>query len=177
MVEQGEFREDLFYRINVIPIFLPPLRERKEDIPLIVEHFLNINSLKTGKQINGVSREVMDIFFAYNWPGNVRELRSVIEYAFVVCDGPVISKEHLMPSLLTQEVIKPKPLFPPKSSSQEEKQIILKALEESGGNRTKAAKMLGYSRVTLWKKMKKNMAYYQITINKQARGYTFMPAY
>ena len=155
MVEKKEFREDLFYRINVIPIFLPPLRDRKEDIPLLVEHFLTKNSLKTGKQINGVSREVMDIFYDYHWPGNVRELRSVIEYAFVVCDGKVITKEHLMPSLLTQKKELTSISNSKISMDKEEKEKIIEALKQTHGNRTKAAHLLGYSRVTLWKKMKK----------------------
>lgn len=158
LVKQGKYRQDFFYRINVIPIYIPPLRERKEDLPLLVEHFLRSNRLKTGKEINGVSKEVMDIFYQYSWPGNVRELRSVIEYAFVVCDGPIIQKEHLIPYLLEQKTTtfsfsynqpksnEPKPI---------DRDKIIEALKKCNGNRTKASKLLGVSRVTLWKKIKK----------------------
>ena len=164
MVTEGKFRRDFFYRINVIPIYLVPLRERKEDLSLLVEHFLSRNKLKTGKEITGVSKEVMDIFYNYSWPGNIRELRSVIEYAFVVCDGPTILKEHLLPTLTNQtsaiyqlqnqvKQIYNNGLY--NSSQDEDKQRLIWALEKTGGNRTKAAQLLGVSRVTVWKKIKK----------------------
>ncbi len=159
MVEEGRVRRDFFYRINVIPIFVPPLRERKEDLPLLVEHFINRNRLKTSREIKGVSREVMELFYDYPWPGNVRELRSIIEYAFVVCDGPVIQREHLIPSmdfypLPMKSIVSSKNFF--ETKEREEKEKLIRALTRVGGNRTQAAKLLGISRVTLWKKMKKH---------------------
>ncbi len=155
MVKDGEFREDLYYRINVIPIYIPPLRERKEDLPLLVDHFITINRLKTGKEVHGVSKEVMDIFFKYNWPGNVRELRSVIEYAFVVCEGDIILKKHLIPSILEIPPVTSNKLPSCILENNSEKDKIMDVLKKCNGNRTKAAQILGYSRVTLWKKMKK----------------------
>ncbi len=153
MVEEGKVRKDFYYRINVIPIFVPPLRERKEDLPLLVEHFIRRNRLKTGKEIRGVSKEVMEFFYDYPWPGNVRELRSVIEYAFVVCEGEVIQKEHLIPSMRPQLFYGEKKLTREVEKGEREK--VLEALKTTGGNRTEAARLLGVSRVTLWKRMKK----------------------
>ncbi len=159
MVEEGRFRKDFYYRINVIPIFVPPLRERREDLPLLVEHFISRNRLKTAKEIKGVSREVMELFYDYPWPGNVRELRSVIEYAFVVCDGPLIQREHLIPSMKTSppfsSLDKPTTSDFLKTKELQEKEQLITALKEAGGSRTKAAKLLGVSRVTVWKRMKK----------------------
>ena len=155
LMERGLFREDLFFRINVIPIHLPPLRERREDIPLLVEHFLERNAAKTQKPITGLSREALEIFLAYHWPGNVRELINVIDYAFVLCKEGVILPEHL-PSQLAGK--RPAPARPrradtagPQRISREE---LLNALQAARGKKTKAAEMLGVSRVTLWKWLK-----------------------
>jgi two-component system response regulator HydG len=157
LMEQGRFREDLFFRINVIPIHLPPLRERREDIPLLVEHLLERNAAKTQKNINGLSREAMEIFVGYDWPGNVRELINVIDYAFVLCHEGVILPEHL-PSQLTGKrlaVARPRGPVPPgpQRISREE---LLHALQATRGKKIKAAAMLGVSRVTLWKWLKEH---------------------
>lgn len=154
LVEEGKFRRDFYYRINVIPIYLPPLRERKEDLPLLVEHFIRRNRLKTGKNIYGVSEEVMDLFYEYSWPGNIRELRSVIEYAFVVCNDEIIQKEHIV-SLIKKNIKNNTPEIELKSTDELEKIRLIDALNKCNGNKSKAAKMLGISRVTLWKKLKK----------------------
>jgi transcriptional regulator with PAS, ATPase and Fis domain len=95
MIARDTFREDLFYRLNVIPIHLPPLRERREDLHLLVEHFLEVNRLKTDKDIEGISSEAMDALISYPWPGNIRELINTIEYAFVVCREEFIALRHL----------------------------------------------------------------------------------
>jgi len=125
---------------------------------LLVDHFITRNSLKTGKEITGISKEVMDIFYKYSWPGNVRELKSVIEYGFVVCDKTIILKEHLLPSLLEQQSLSSRDDSfnkQNKSTLDEEKKRLIQALKQAEGNRTKVAKILGVSRVTVWKKMKK----------------------
>ncbi len=157
LMEKGRFREDLFFRINVIPIHLPPLRERREDIPLLVEHFLERNAAKTQKPITGLSREAMEIFYRYDWPGNVRELINVIDYAFVLCKEGVILPDHL-PSQLTGK--RPAPARPrrqvapgPQRITREE---LLNTLQAARGKKTKAAEMLGVSRVTLWKWLKEH---------------------
>lgn len=99
-VKSGEFREDLYYRLNVVEISLPPMRERLEDIPLLVEHFCTVFEGTFGKIINGVSEEVMRLFLSYPWPGNVRELEHAIEHAFVLCNDRIILPEHLPPYML-----------------------------------------------------------------------------
>lgn len=152
----GLFRNDLYYRLNVIPIHLPPLRERREDIPLLVNHFLKILRLRSEKPINGVSEQAIQIMINYAWPGNVRELINVLEYAFVVCHEELIAPQDL-PHSLTQE--RPVPLanrkreIPP---GQEQRDDLVRVLENARGNRQEAARLLGISRVTLWKLLKKH---------------------
>lgn len=152
----GLFRNDLYYRLNVIPIHLPPLRERCEDIPLLVNHFLKILRLRSEKPINGVSEQAIQIMINYAWPGNVRELINVLEYAFVVCHEELIAPQDL-PHSLTQE--RPVPLanrkreIPP---GQEQRDDLVRVLENARGNRQEAARLLGISRVTLWKLLKKH---------------------
>lgn len=157
LVDQGVFREDLYYRLNVIPIRIPPLRDRKEDIPLLAESFMAKIRLRGLKNIQGLSPEAMDQLMNYHWPGNIRELINVLEYAFVVCKEKWIRSEHL-PGYLIHE-------RPRKHHGEREKgegtrgpgelEKILLALEQAQGKKTDAARRLGLSRVTLWKKMKK----------------------
>ncbi len=149
LIGQGQFREDLFYRINVIPINLPPLRRRQADIPLLVEKFIKVVAGKSGKNISGISDAALDIMINYPWPGNVRELINAIEYAFVVCPRGRVKVEHLPQHLCTAQVARGNPV------SSGRRARVRQALEESGWNRTKAAAVLGVSRVTLWKWMKK----------------------
>jgi two-component system response regulator HydG len=155
LMEQGRFREDLFFRINVIPIHLPPLRERREDIPLLVEHFLERNAAKNQKPITGLSREALEIFYGYDWPGNVRELINVMDYAFVLCNEGVILPEHLPVQLTGKRPAPARSRRPvtagPQRISREE---LLNALQAARGKKTRAAAMLGVSRVTLWKWLK-----------------------
>jgi two-component system response regulator HydG len=156
LIEEGAFREDLYYRISVIPLSLPPLRERIEDIPLLIESFISRIGERTGKSIEGISREALDLLISRSWPGNVRELNNVIEYAFVLCPGGVIGVQHLPePARISRE--ENRPLTGKGVSRQKEnlRGTLLEALEMTSGNQSQAAKILGVSRVTVWKRMKK----------------------
>lgn len=155
MVEKGTFREDLYFRINVIPITLPPLRERIEDIPLLAEAFFQRIRLKSGKKTEGISNDAMGALMKYQWPGNVRELRSAFEYAFVTCHEPIIQPYHLPPDILqSKEPVKREIKVSPNRKEGIREQLIA-ALEQSRGNRSRAARILGVSRVTVWNRMKK----------------------
>jgi DNA-binding NtrC family response regulator len=156
-VRDGRFREDLFYRLNVVRIALPPLRDRKEDIPVFVQHFVNKYAAETKKPVRGVGQDAMALIAARSWPGNVRELANVIERAVVLCTGNIVRPEDLaLPATGT-----PPAPFPLDSSSgtrkyhdqvRECKQAIIKAaLRHTGGNRTKAAELLGLQRTHLAK--------------------------
>ena len=157
LIRQGLFREDLYYRIGVIPIHLPPLRERKADIPLLIEIFRKRLAGKTGKKIAGISKDALDLLANYSWPGNVRELLNTLEYAFVLCPGGRIGLQHL-PEIPTQEPLEvpPSPTAPTMMGAADaEKQQLIEALQNAGGNQCKAARLLGVSRVTVWKRIKK----------------------
>ena len=167
LMQEELFREDLYYRINVIPIYLPPLRERLDDIPLLADTFIHRMQLKNEKNITGISKEVLDFFMQYSWPGNIRELINVIEYAFVLCPEGDISLTHLPTQLLGQE---PASLQQGSKTSRKltkgnEKQELIQALQAAGGNKSEAARRLGVSRVTLWKRIKK----FGIQVDKQVR--------
>jgi len=155
LMAQGRFREDLYYRIAVIPIRLPPLRERREDIPLLIEDFIQRAGLKTEKAIAGMDRRALETLLAHDWPGNVRELINVVEYAFVLCPGGEIRLEHL-PAYLTDRAGRPRPDAASRARRGRAvgRDEILEALRESGGNKAEAARRLGVSRVTLWKWLK-----------------------
>jgi two-component system response regulator HydG len=154
MCGEGAFREDLYYRLNVIPIRVPPLRERREDIPLLVDHFVRTVRIRTEKPILGLTEEAMQLLTAHPWPGNIRELINVVEYAFVVCHDEFISPRHL-PSLPAGR--RGMAIGSPASIGEQEKRAeLLRILEETGGNRQEASKLLGISRVTLWKLLKKH---------------------
>jgi transcriptional regulator with PAS, ATPase and Fis domain len=155
LIAQNRFRDDLFFRINVIPIYLPPLRERTEDIPSLVNEFINRLNDRSGKSISGLSRESMDRFLSYHWPGNVRELISALEYAFVVADSAVIREEHLPRQIIDKN--RSQTSSPLLFSNEEptEKSDLIAALRQSGGNQSQAARILGINRVTVWNRMKK----------------------
>ena len=148
-VRNGEFREDLYYRLNVVEIEIPPLRERTEDMPLLVEHFCTMFEKTFNKKIEGVSEEVLEIFTHYPWPGNIRELEHVIEHAFVLCNDRLIRPEHLPPymSLRAREAHSTDP-------DREFPQTILNILDKTDWNISKAARDLGMSRPTLYKKIR-----------------------
>ena len=158
----GRFRQDLFYRLNVVRMVLPPLRARWEDIPLLVEHFINrFNSLQ-GRRIVRISEPAMAALVAHSYPGNVREFENAIEHAFVICGGDTIRLEDLPPHIrgesfnaIAQPV--PAPHSPTATALESaEATAIRHALDHHGGNRTRAARELGISRNTLWRKMKKH---------------------
>ena len=168
-VEMGSFREDLYYRLAVYPITLPPLRERKEDIPSMLNHFFRKYEKETGKEIRLVDNRVMDVLMDYDWPGNVRELENVIYRAMVICETDKLQLSCLPPQLTqrlpknnlepagqpksTIEVLQP----PPEITSMDdlEKKAMLQALERTKGNLTMAAKQLGMGRATFYRKINK----------------------
>ena len=155
LMAEGKFREDLYYRLRVVSFELPPLRERRDDIPLLVSHFVEKMNRKTDREIRGCTRDAMAALLTYDWPGNVRELENAIEHAFVVCRGQEITLFDL-PSELREirlhDYGKLRRIAPARSAT--EREAVLHALEESEWNRTRAAKKLGMSRTTLWRKMK-----------------------
>jgi PAS domain S-box-containing protein len=147
-IESGKFREDLYYRINVVNLKIPPLRDRPEDIPLLVRHFLKIFKNKRGKPVERISPEALVALTRYGFPGNVRELENAIEHGFVMCHGEEIQIEHLPQSVISGGAARNGNGLPQKS----EKELILDALQRTGGNRTRAARELGMHRSTLWRK-------------------------
>jgi len=152
-VKKGNFREDLYYRLNVIPINLPPLRERKGDIPLLVEYFLKRLSTQSGKGIKELSPGAMQSLINYNWPGNVRELENVLEYAFVLTKGKIIEAKALPPALRSSGIIWSKDKIA--SLEDNEKKFLIEMLNEFNWNKLQVAKRLGISRSTLYAKLKK----------------------
>ncbi len=161
MIKQEKFREDLFFRINVFPLTCPPLRHRKDDITLIIQHFITLHAEKTQKNILGFTPEAMRLMLAYNWPGNIRELRNCVEYAFVLARGKSISPEQLPEKVVRfksdNEGVSDEALLNGRVElGKSEKEKLLDALRESDGNQTLAAKILGVSRVTVWKRIKKH---------------------
>ena len=155
----GRFREDLFYRINVLPIAIPPLRERREDVPLLVDHFVARNNARLGTHIRGVSAEARKILLEYGWPGNVRELENTIERAMVLCESDAVGagdlpervREALDP---VQVQLRSGELSVKKTVAAVERILIGRALKKTGGNRTRAAELLEISHRALLYKIK-----------------------
>jgi two-component system response regulator PilR (NtrC family) len=153
-VEKGGFREDLYYRLNVVGINIPPLRERTDDIPVLLEHFIHLNNVQLNKQIRGVDRAVLEAFMAYEWKGNVRELENVVERAMILCDGELLLLHHFPPTFAAkvpaleavEEGLKG-------SVKRFERDSILKALEAAAHDKSRAAQLLGMSLSTLYRKM------------------------
>lgn len=154
MVSQGTFREDLYYRINVMRLELPTLVERREDIPLLVDHFIDRFNRLQEKSIAGVSDEVLGLLMNYNFPGNARELENVIEHSFVLCRGSVIELQHLPPELVRGRDVAALAAGPGMTLSSLESLHIADALRRNGGNRRASAKELGIDPSTLYRKMK-----------------------
>jgi len=170
MVKQGTFREDLYYRLKVIEVKLPPLRERINGVPLLANHFLELFRKQHGKKIAAISDQALECMARYSWPGNVRELKHVMERACVLCNGPLLLLKHLPDELqrpITKEVQPtvvsqlPDPagnLTDPISTSLQvlaEDKKILEALKQTSGNKAKAAKLLGVARSTLYRQMQR----------------------
>ena len=164
-VRSDQFREDLYFRLRVVDIILPPLRERKEDIHLLAQHFLTIFDNKVNKGINGFSDSVMDLLAKHSWPGNIRELEHVIERAYVLCTGDTITSDHLPADIITAEppmhsrhepfAPQPTPMHSsePLMESDNEVERLLDALRRTAGNKAKAARLLGMDRSTLYRKI------------------------
>jgi PAS domain S-box-containing protein len=151
-IAAGQFREDLFFRINVFPLTMPALQDRMEDIPLLMQGFILQNNQRSGKTIEGLSPEAMDALLSYTWPGNVRELRNTIEYAFVLCPGGWIGPAHL-----PQRIVRGTPATAARDiPAGPEREALLNALRLANGNQSEAARLLGVSRVTVWKRIKKH---------------------
>ena len=174
MVEQRRFRQDLLFRLNVVRLHLPPLREREEDVSLLKGHFLRHYCARFKKNIRGFSPRVQDILGAYPYPGNVRELRNIVEYAVNFCDEETIAVHHL-PAYLAEHRFSPVPTAPAENADrgqdgpvgsvhihdednwdEVERKMILDALVRAGGRRERAARLLGWGRSTMWRKMKKH---------------------
>ena len=150
LISQGKFREDLYYRLNVFPIWLPPLKERGEDVLLLLDHFLELNSQKTGKPPKRFSKRAVKVLMEYDWPGNVRELENLVERLFTITEGPVIHLEGHASFNISDKEIKGLPLK--EAVSIFEKKYISEVLESVDGNRTKASDKLGIHRNTLLSK-------------------------
>ncbi len=154
LVEEGRFRDDLYYRINVMKLELPPLRERKDDIPLLVNHFLSRFNRLRGKHISCVTDEVLAILLAYDYPGNVRELENIIEHCFVLCPGEIIEKKHLPSSVCPSSSVDKLKTGEVTTLKQMEILLIIEALRRNKGNQTATAKELGINKSTLFRKLK-----------------------
>jgi len=154
MISDGSFREDLFYRLNVIGVVLPPLRERREDIPALAEHFMTRAAGKLGRDVR-LSAEVVERLLRYPWPGNVRELENAIERAAILARGDTIAPEDLPPHVAAGLNLGPSPTLPRQTTLAEtERDHILLTLERFGRNHSAAAEALGIGRTTLWRKLK-----------------------
>jgi DNA-binding NtrC family response regulator len=154
-VNSGKLREDLFYRLNVFALDLPPLRERREDIPLLVQSFLNEFNRTNGKAVRGVEQEALYLMERYPWPGNIRELRNVIERATILADSEFIETKHLPPTLITrgEESLPTMTISPGTTVDEAERRLILLTLDHTRNNKTRAAEILGISLKTLHNKL------------------------
>jgi DNA-binding NtrC family response regulator len=155
-VERGSFRQDLYYRINVVMLQVPPLAARQDDIPLLCQHFLSRFAAAQGKEIEKISPEVLEILLTYEFPGNIRELENIMERAVTLCSGPVIELQHLplefqQPHFQVQRHQRRQFL----SLEENEKDYIAWVVKQANGNKTRAAEILGIDRVSLWRKMKR----------------------
>jgi transcriptional regulator with PAS, ATPase and Fis domain len=154
-VRNGKLREDLFYRLNVFTIELPPLRDRREDVPLLIQRFLNEFNAVNGKSVRAVDQETMQVLEQYPWPGNIRELRNVMERATILADADFIALRHLPPLLVAkgEETLPTVTLTPGTTVDEAERRLILLTLDHTRGNKTRAAEILGISLKTLHNKL------------------------
>lgn len=155
LVSSGQFRQDLFYRINVVRLKLPPLRERKEDIPMLVEHFISRFNSVHDRNIGGATNEVLGILLSYDFPGNIRELENIVEHCFVLCGGEIIERKHL-PGYLKERAGEGSIGISEGMTLEEmEKVVITDALRRTEGNKSGAARQLGIHKTTLLRKLRK----------------------
>ncbi|MBX5480350.1 MAG: sigma-54-dependent Fis family transcriptional regulator [Myxococcaceae bacterium] len=165
-IKKGNFREDLYFRLNVFQIALPPLRERREDIPLLVQHFVEKFNSDSGKRVKGVHPDAMELLKNHDWPGNIRELRNCVERAVILCDGEYLMKDHLPPDMAGRAPEKASFKLPfGLTLDVVEREYILSSLERNSGNKARTAEMLGVSEKTLYNKLNRYAA--------EARGETF----
>ncbi len=155
LITKGVYRQDFYYRINVIPIQVPPLRERIEDIPLLARSFFNKIQLKSIKKLQGISNQAMETLMRHSWPGNIRELKSAFEFAFVSCREGMINPEHLPSNIMETMAARADSAARPADLDAIKKERLIQALKASDGNQSKAAKLLGLSRTSIWNQMKK----------------------
>jgi transcriptional regulator with PAS, ATPase and Fis domain len=157
-VQTGEFREDLYYRLKVVEVTLSPLRERKDDIPLLIDHFIQKLNAKFNKHIYAISEDALNDFMNYEWPGNIRELEHALEHAFIICRNSTITADQLPSNMKRIQETKASPDI----VSKDEQEAMLSALKRSGWNKSKAARLLGVNVRTIYRKMQK----YNITPEK-----------
>ncbi|MFA4917319.1 MAG: sigma-54 dependent transcriptional regulator [Syntrophales bacterium] len=160
-IGEKRFREDLYFRLNVFPVQLPPLRDRKDDIPILVEHFIDDTNLKLGTNITGVSKDAVELLLSYHWPGNIRELKNTLERAATMADGELITSKVITISLegLKEKSCPGLPELPTslgETIQEVEKQLIINTLHKTGGSQIEAAKLLGITEKNIWKKIKKH---------------------
>jgi transcriptional regulator with PAS, ATPase and Fis domain len=153
-IEQNEFRQDLYYRLRVVPILLPPLRNRKDDIPPLVNHFLQQFNKEMGRKVSQVSLDAIKILTEYDYPGNVRELENIIEHAMVFCTGEVLEASHLHKEIHQNDLIVKEMIKAERPLDMIQKEMILKTLKDTNWNYKEAGLKLGISRTTLWRKIK-----------------------
>ena len=161
LVIEGRFREDLYYRLNVVQIEIPPLRARREDIPLLAQHLLDRHVERMGRSSMSFDADALASLMAYSWEGNVRQLENAVQRALVVCRGRVVHREHLPPEILAETALTaPSSPAAPRASratvEAAEVQVLLRALEKAGGNVGRAAELLGVHRTTLWRRLKRH---------------------
>jgi len=162
LIAQGKFREDLYYRLNVITIEVPPLRERKEDLPILIEHFLEKFRLETGKPIERISDDAMKVLITFDWPGNVRQLENTVEHAVVIAKGPEIAAKDLPGSVTSEKISQTIASLENQSLAALEQEHIINILNANNWNITRSAQILGINRLTLYNKIK----HYNLKSNK-----------
>ena len=156
MVRRGQFREDLFYRLSVVPVMLPPLRQRRNDIPLLATHFVESARQHIDRPVQGLSGEAMHYFLDYNWPGNIRELQNAIQYAFIKCKAGLIQPEHLPPEIAAY--VASRPVAPVRRRGKLDPARVRNAIEQAKGNKVQAAKILNVGRATLYRFLREHPA-------------------
>jgi two-component system NtrC family response regulator len=149
-IKEGKFRSDLFYRLNVFTILLPPLRDRKEDIPLLADYYLHLFAKKINSRVSAIDKEFLQQLKQYSWKGNIRELKNVVERAVILSDGPLLTKDNLPVELQDQDLSAATTIF---EMAAAEKLHIRKVLNHTQGNKTEAARLLGIGLTTLYRKI------------------------